>query len=57
MTTKFILQKQLIFSSNFSLLPTMTAPVYQTSGSSVAAPALSADQLWQVLILVKDCQY
>ena len=33
----------------------MTAPANQVSGSSAAAPALSAGQLSQVLTSVKDC--
>ena len=45
----------LAISSSYSLIPTMTAPANQASGSGAAAPALSADQLSQVLTSVKDC--
>ena len=44
--------KQLRFhwlSSSYSLIPTMTAPGNQASGSGAAAPVLSAGQISQVL--------
>ena len=44
--------KQLSFhwlSSSYPLIPTMTVPANQASGSGAAAPALSAGQLSQVL--------
>ena len=49
--------KQLSFhwlSSSYPLIPTMTVPANQASGSGAAAPALSAGQLSQVLTSVKD---
>ena len=50
-SSNFLLHWQ---SSSFSLLPTMTAPANQASGSGAAAPAPSAGQLSQVLTLAKD---
>ena len=42
-------------SSSYPLIPTMTAPANQASGSGAAAPALSAGKLSQVLTSVKNC--